>query len=584
LKFFLSAIGYSLLIRLLLPTLSLCAIESPDPYPVHGKTGPLPAQASTSQVLLNEESGGELYIPVIKDASTAHIEIPQPYKIEILLQDQPYAEVPLKKKRLSLLDAVEETLANQLDIQLAVEQFYFRQGALQESAGPFDPVFNSVDTYTISQDVQLQLFTKTKRASHETVLFANASKKTRLGTTYSLSTGIDQVINPAFVPRRYTTGFVAFTVQHPLLRGYRYGRDSAIERANWFELEASYYDTLQEISLRIFNTCTAYWEFVAAEKVRIIRANAVSRFEGITSLIEKLASQDQLARTDILQPLAQLAAKKFELQTAEQEFYRTFEELKFAMNNVEEWPCAHESLFAMDEFPKISFTYESFIQQQCALLRKSAASRYDLQAIASRIQAAVMLVQGARNGLLPQLDVVGGVAKRNFETGRDSKSVASPFSNGPGQTDWTVGVNFSVPLYNDSAEGILRQQQALYAQARLRSQQTTQNVLKDLRQAISDQVTLAAALLDVNDSVSKNESLVHNERIKLGVGISTPFFLINFENSLTDALIQQVAAYKGYIQNIARLRFLTGTLFTVNDCIETIIPEDLISLEIAPKL
>lgn len=484
-----------------------------------------------------------------------------------------------QQKSITLADAIAATLANQTGIQIAIEQYHFSEGVLEESAGPFDPQFDSANLYTVSEDLQrLNSDPSPKATGHHTFLSAEANKKTRLGTSYFLGVTVDQEFNPLNLPQKVNTSLITFAFRQPLLRGFLYGKDTTTEQSNYLSLEASYYDILEEISRRISDTAIAYWELVAAEKISNVLRNSVHRFQTLIQMTETLISEQEIAPSDLVQPLAELASRKIDLQLAEQEHYRTLEELKFAMNTVEESPCTKEMFLTGDDFPDFTFSYDDFFKSSCYLLQRGASERFDLLAVEKRIDAAKLLVLGARNDMLPQVDIVGGVTQRKRVEGRKAHSLGGSFRRGAPQKDWNVGINLSVPLYNSSAEGSLRQQCARERQLRLEFQSLLQQNLKNLREAISNQITLAKNVEGSNEVVKRKRTLVHNELKKWKAGLSTIFFLIDFENNLTDALVEQIRIYKLYFQNIVRLRFLSATLFTSSHCIETITPKDMTSL------
>lgn len=490
------------------------------------------------------------------------------------------ASFEVYERRLTLIDSITLTLQNQLDIQLAIQQYSFSQGVWQESAGPFDPLLSGLDSFTVSQNEQDSgTPLKTCRGGHNTLLTAMASKKTRLGTTYAFSVKVDQIFNPAMIPTKLNTAVIAFSVQQPILRGLIYGKDTVVERANLLESEATYFDSLQEISQRIFNTAVLYWELVAAKETHNILKHTVQNYIELIEKIKKLIAQDELAASDIYQPLAQLASKKIDLESSRQAYYKAFEDLKFAMNIIDEQPCAEEEFFSLDEFPSTEYSPEEFTKIQCLLLKRAASMRYDLIAAKKRETAANILVQGAENGLLPQLDLVAGFTQSNFEMNEKAKPLFRALYGGPPERDWSIGMSLSVPFYNDAAKGVLRQTQARRTQAKIRVHQLIQLSLRDLREALSDQATLAINLKESHEAVKDNQILIKNETKKLEAGFSTLFFLIDFENRLTDSLIQQVTIQKSLLQNIARLRFLSATLFIDQGDVDTILPENLSSLQ-----
>lgn len=481
-------------------------------------------------------------------------------------------------RSLSLMEAVALTLKNQLDIKLAIEEINFSQGVLQQSAGPFDPIVKADETATIRLDDQnWSTPQKTHHTGYDAHVLASASKKTRLGTIYSLDIDLERLYDPALFPfHEMYTKLITFRVVQPLLRGFRYGIDTMVEKANQAELEATYYDTLQIISQRIYDTTFAYWEMSAAKKTQEILLDTVKRFEKIIADTKRLIQEDQLAKADIVQPQAQLATKLIDLQTSQQAFFRTFEDLKFAMNVVEEIPCAKEEQLITDEFKDQPFSEEEFNKISCYLLERAANSRFDIIANQKRKIAAEYLVKGAENETYPQLDLFGGAAYKNYSA--HVRASTGGNNRGPAEKDIIVGINFSMPFYNDRARGLLKQQLARESQLQLQRHQLIQSSLRDLRTALKNQIRLANNLKEALEAVKENHLLVENERKKIQAGFSTIFFLIDFENRLTDSLIQQVLIYKQFYQNIALIRFLSATLFMIDDGLDTITPENLTSL------
>jgi outer membrane protein TolC len=220
------------------------------------------------------------------------------------------------------------------------------------------------------------------------------------------------------------------------------------------------------------------------------------------------------------------------------------------------------------------FSLAAFNKISCYLLERAAQGRFDIMAAQKRPIATRFILQGAKNQMLPKLDVVGGVTRKNFSIPTARGSLGD-FIDGPAENDWSIGLNFSIPLHNDKAKGDLRQAYAREMQAEIRIKQLLQLSLKDMREALSNQIMLYKNLLEAEEAVKENRLLVVNESKKLSSGFSTIFFLIDFENRLTDALLRQVEIHKEFLQNIARIRFLSATLFIMHDQLDTIEPKNL---------
>jgi outer membrane protein TolC len=212
------------------------------------------------------------------------------------------------------------------------------------------------------------------------------------------------------------------------------------------------------------------------------------------------------------------------------------------------------------------------------LIAQAIKYRYDIQAASIREREANVLLQGAYNAELPRVDLFGGVRKQDFRLGGGSERYFSSIEMDRPETDWTIGVNFSVPLYNDAAKGLLRQRQTQKYQATLRTRFLTQTSVSTLRSAISNQLSLIRQLKKANEVVALNQKLIEDEWKKLRAGFSTLFVLLDFESRLTDSLSERNRIYKLYMQNIANLRFLTGSLFESDACLSMIALEDITTL------
>jgi outer membrane protein TolC len=500
---------------------------------------------------------------------------PSQEEIDRLLVEFPSAELTEKKEGLNLGVAVQTTLLKQPLIKISELNIDLQKGLLQTSSGPFDPLINTLDTYTIIEDVQL-LPIKTERGAHSAEMSANISKLTRGGTSFNLQLDLDQIHNPLLVPSRQKTEVLSFSVVQPLLRNFRESLLTQTEIANAFELQAVYLDTLQSVSQLLTNTAIDYWNLVANYKILEIQNDAVERLIKLTRDTESLAKEDEIAPTDVLQPLSQLTNQRVQKILAEQVFYSSLESLKFSMGITEEDPCAEEIKFLGDDFPAIEFDIQKFEMMSCCILETAYKYRYDLLAASTRQDEFEALLVGALNNSLPQLDLVSSVTKRDFQVKRHAKPLKYEF-NHP-ETDWMVGVQFSYPIGNNAALGLVRQRRAEVQQAIFNTQSVMQNVLNEVRTALSDQVKSFLALKQAEEAVKEQRLLVEIERKKLEGGFSTIFFVVQFEIQLTQALITYVNTQRDFFQNIANLRFLTSTLLRWDGCFENLEINDLLTL------
>lgn len=493
--------------------------------------------------------------------------------------------LPPPQRIFTLKEAIADTLRYQDDIKISQLEVAREVGVAESAGGPFDPVLDADITRIRTRDVQsLTIGRKTDLGASELIANVNARKKTRLGTLFNLDMHNDRAHNPlfpleGFAPSTRTdTEFISFTIEQPLLRDFWYGTDRMTEISDYLEIRALAFDNLGNIALRLRDTVVQYWEWVAAIKLLAIRQNAEGRFIELVNSTKELIRKNQLAANDINQPLAQLATQKINTIAARQNLYNAFQTLKFDMGIAEIAFCEDLEDWGSDDFPVADFNPDDLACLMEGLLDYALRWRYEILASLTREQSTSALLTGAKNSALPKLNLFGGAKTSNFTLGDRADGLYSANSAREPQTDWSVGIRFSMPFYDDAALGLVRQLQAQLSQVRLRTQLQTQSTIRDVQEALMNQYTLFLSLKEAKLAVERNEILVKNEKEKLQGGFSTIFFLVDFENRLTDAEAEYIDIYKQYMQNIARLRYFTATLVVAQPDLVSIRVEDVATL------
>lgn len=483
--------------------------------------------------------------------------------------------------RLPLVEALMYTLENQLELKISLLNIRAQQGVAQNLAGPFDPLFGGFVSQEFSQDLQSTTTTvpvKTDFNGYTTTTEVRAIKKTRLGTLLSASAQI-QRIDDILVFRGVTnTATISFKVDQPLLRNLWLGPDTVNEEAAWLELWAVYMDGLQSTARHILDTTVQYWELVAAKKFVDISLDAEERFKRLTENIQRLIDEEQLARVDIVQAYEKIVAQQLDTLQLKQQMYSVFEILKLTMGDVQIDPWDEENPYVLDDFTGALPEAQELLKITPELIDQAMTYRYDIQAAAIREREANLLLQGAYNEELPLVNVFGGVSKTDFDIGKGSEDYFSSMELRRPETDWTIGINVSVPLYNDFAKGLVRQRQSEKYQSTLETQFLTQSSITALRTAISNQLSLLRQFKKAKERVDLTREQLEDEWKKLRAGYSTLFVVLDFESRVTDALNEYVLIGKQYMQNVANLRFLTGSLFESDACLSIVALEDVTTL------
>ncbi len=473
----------------------------------------------------------------------------------------------------SLSDAIFFALENQISLQLSSLNIEAQKGTLRASRGPFDYVISNAGTpfafAYINRRHLLQYPKKTNLSNEDTIAGMGVTKKLRTGAVLTARGTVDKfntdTLKPPAVPTK-NVGSLTFVVQQPLMKGFLNGAQWMAERAAENQLYATYYDDFQAISLAIYNTTNAYWAAVGAQNALEVQMMSIRRITDLASSVNKLIENDLLARSSFYQMSQQESNQQLALLAASRQVFATVQALRLAMGDISVTDMRDIKLNLTDDFAITKIDQDKFQSQFNQYFDYALKFNYNIQASTLRQTVAAYLLKGADNDCLPQLDVVGQLTQQNFQTGNKAKELFSPLDMKKPESDWSLGINFSVPLYNDGALGVYEQRRAAFSQSMLNTQLLTEQVLQNLRIALSDQLNIAARLVEADQNVEIAQKVFHNSEKQFKAGISTLFDLLSYENSLTSAILARTALRTSYMQNIALIRFLTASTFAQGDC------------------
>ncbi|NGX58820.1 MAG: hypothetical protein K940chlam3_01728 [Chlamydiae bacterium] len=460
---------------------------------------------------------------------------------------------------INLSEVIRNTITLRPQTGIQVEDVTIQRGVVQQNAGPFDWLTdlefsqnNLTDVFVIG--LQSNLDGSISRG------ILQESKKFRTGTEVTLSFEADTTNNPSsiLIPT-FSNAIINFRVLQPVLRGFLYGQDTITERASKYELKAVYYDALHNISDLIRQSLIAYWDVVRSQKVLKVLKESVESFETLANKTQRLIDEDQLARSEINQPLAQLAAEQINLKLAEQRLYTDVQNLKFSMGTVAIDCFSDSLLYAVNSFPNVEEDLDV-----CKIMKTLTgyALKHRLDNLASeiRIEELAVLVKGAENQRLPRLDFFYDFFLRQIKRGEGSRYFFSSYDFPDPQRDNAVGIIFSYPLCNNAARGLYRSLKAEWRRQMLRTDELSQQIVAEVMDAWMNHIRLQQELKSATESVNRFQQLVTDENKRLSEGIGSLFNLVEFQTRLTQAQTREINIKRDLGENLANLHFFTGSL------------------------
>ena len=375
-----------------------------------------------------------------------------------------------------------------------------------------------------------------------------------------------QLINP-----RYGST-MRLDFSQPLLRnfGFKVSRRQILIAQNNIDISEN---QLRETVLdTIYIVQEAYWNYVYAIENYNVAQQSLKLGRDLLSKNQKEVEVGQLAPIEILNAQATVAAREADLIQAEGLMKRSEEVLKSIINLAAEPDALGKKLTPVDrpEFKPMDISREDALQQ-------ALARRPDLKITAKSLESNELNVSVAKNQMLPGLDLkfsywspgisgdrllyldnnpfLGVIIGTEKGSATDSlrDALKSVYKN------WTVGLTLSLPLGN-----ILTRSN--YALARLQMRQTMARLKTQVQQAgleVSDAITTietnAKRVAATRVARELAQKRLEAEGKKMLVGLTTNYFVLQYQEALATAQSQEIKAVVDYNLALARLEKATGT-------------------------
>ena len=476
------------------------------------------------------------------------------------------SNLPDHFERLTLLESLESTLANQPQLHIQEQQVEISRALKQQATGQFDLALAG----NFSQAHTNTPLTRSQSALVVAEGFAPSSNLAQnlsilnLGATKLFRTGVQ--ISPLYQTTRPTDNLtttqgtnvssIDFTVTVPLLRGRGREAVAARETAAGREVSATLLDLNQLISDLFVATASSYWQAVAAGKQLEVAKASEERGKTYVENVETLIRADRVAKSEINQVAANLATRTADRIAAEQNLIAAQQQLAVAMGlDSDQISNANFSLeeFPEPEAPRLADTITKYVQQ--AFIRRA-----DYLAAQIRVDESRILMVSAQNTLKPQLNV-------SFQTGASGLSegtAPAQFINSPYHAiqglDAIGGITYNFPVNNNLAKGEVRQALAGLNQAHLRVTDLSHSISSSVVTAISAARNAALQLDKARESVKSFELALQAEREKFSLGLNSLVDVLTVEDRLTTAMATEVSAQLSYALAVTQVRSATGTI------------------------
>jgi outer membrane protein len=478
------------------------------------------------------------------------------------------------KLELSLDESVKRALENNNDI--AVEKYNpeLSEESIRLYRGNYDPLLTS----TMSQS---------SRTSPAANAFAGATKVDSRTTIYNfgavqlLRTGGNARLD--FTNNRGNTNSVFNTfnpsynaslnanLSQPFLRNFRIDANRLQLKVAKKNREISDVQFQQTVTNVVASVKDLYYDLLYA--IDNLEAQRKS-----LSLAQKLLDENQIrvkvgtmAPLDVVAAQSEVASREEGVIVAEAALMDAEDAIKSAI-----FPRNDPSVWALRIVPTDRPTAEPLTVDVEAATRKALDQRTDVVAARKNLENADVNVHYASNQRLPDLSLVAGygssgiggtiIERQGFggpiirtTPGGYSDALSSVF--GRDFPTWTLGLNFTYPIFN-------RQAEATAARAQI-SREQTQTSLRRLEMQVASEVRSAGRAVETNYKRVEStraarvlqEQRLDAEQKKFAAGMSTNFVVTQAQRDLALALVAElraVADYRKSLVNFDRVQVAGG--------------------------
>ena len=471
-------------------------------------------------------------------------------------------------RRLSLEAALSAALSGNPNVLLSLTQVETAQSVAQQQRGPFDLTLNAQGGSTRNirplgeserlsfllggYDLRYQLTDTTIAQAGVTQLFTNGMQ-TSLIATYTNNS--DNTF-PASGTARQGVGAVTFQLRVPILRNAGDVAGAPL-RAAEIESSAARGELEFTVAQTLLNSALLYWDYLGKTQRLAISRASERRGEEQVDEIRKLIAADELPKVEINLAQASLNDRRSARIAAEQALLESRRALGRSLGLNAQATMAIGEL--ADAFPEYDGVPINTVARKDELTLRALDTRSDLVALRLHREAAQILLDAARKNERPQLDLVLGATQSGLTEGASPGAIGPAFMQnfGPG---YSATLIYQMPLENNAARGLVRQQAAQVDVQRIRIDELGQSISNSIETSAYAVVRATEQLREADAAVKTYAVSLENERTKRRLGLATLIDTLNIEDRYNNALLAAVQARQGFASAIAQFRFETGTL------------------------
>jgi outer membrane protein TolC len=493
--------------------------------------------------------------------------------------------VPLpsgEKIELSLQQAIQLTLQNVLDLDVAAYNLEESQFGILAARGGFDP---GIEVDLGATDTNSPATSKVQAPETKTA-YGNAFLTGLLpyGTTYSLgfqNTRRDSVITGYTLINPTLASTLALTVTQPLLRNFGRGVNERFVVQARLGRDGSAYGFVTAVQTAIQTAENAYWDLVYAVENLKAKQEALDRARDLNRITRIKIDVGALAPIDVVQTEVTIAQREQDIIIAEGLIGDAQDRLRRLLN-VQSIPDWNRPIVPTDRPTRVSLR-EGFTADVNQGYEAALRTRPEIKQALLAIESKKVAYAYQKNQVRPRLDLSGGYGLAGLgaravtpDTGEQLNYSDALSQIGRGDyTAWSVGLVFAVPIGNRAAKGNYAIANADLELARTNLAITKANLQVEVRTAARNIDTAYRSVQAAAKAQELAERNLDAEKKKYENGMTTSFQVAQIQNDLTTAVTNELQAVAIYLKSLVSWHKAIGDLLAQKNVVLTGLPVSL---------
>lgn len=357
----------------------------------------------------------------------------------------------------------------------------------------------------------------------------------------------------------------------PLLRnfGYNLSRREIIVAKN--NLQMSDKDLHRSLQNTVYSVEEAYWRLVASIENLKVRQQSLKLAQDFLERQKRAVEIGTEAPIEILSARSEVATREADILAAEAEVKNSEDNLKVILNLTAEDPNFEFSNILPQEMPEFKKKEISLDQAFATAIQR----RPDLESTRIGLKNSEINLDFAKNQQLPGLNLSAsywspGVSGTQLIYDRDDPW-GPPIDEIPGGREgafedvfgfayknWSVRLTLDIPLNSIVSRASLAQARVDMQQATLQLKQQEQNIYLEIKQAVRAVDTNYRRVEAYKVARELRQRQLDAEEEKLKVGLTTPYFVLQYQRDLATAQTTELQAIIDYNLSLANLSRAMG--------------------------